>query len=241
MSTTLRRLTNRIHYSECFCVLRRYCPYQNTLNKIPANHHEIYSQISAHCSCPCAYCQDSPNLRSCLFPHSEVVGIPSKLLKDLPNFDRLDLNSLCNVNRIHTEYQIFARNADTLYRQDPQRHQLVVQIPDSTVSSVPYIHKVFGSDDPWLDDSYELLSIESRVAIDFNATVQVDTRPIQLVIKQIQRCPCKFVPCQCTPLTAFELMSLQFQTTVDSQNLPCVSFSLLHLFSLTNRKYLVLF
>ena len=109
------------------------------------------------------------------------------------------------------------------------------------MSSVPYIHKVFGSDDPWLDDSYELPSIESRIAVDFNATVQVDTRPIQLDVKQIQRCPCNFVPCQCTPLTAFELMSLQFQTTVDSQNLPCVSFNILHLFSLTNRKYLVLF
>ena len=139
----------------------------------------IYCQITL-CSFPCAYCQDFPNLRSCLFPQSEVVGLPLDFIKDIPDFDRLDLNSLCIANRIHTEYRVFARNADMLYRQDIERHQFVVHISDSDVSSTPYIHKVFASEDPWTDDSFELPSIESQIPIDFNGTVQVDTSPIQL-------------------------------------------------------------
>ena len=111
-----------------------------------------------------------------------------------------------------------------LYRQDIERHQFVVHISDSDVSSTPYIHKVFASEDPWTDDSFELPSIESQIPIDFNGTVQVDTSPIQLDANQVLRCPCNTVPCQCTPLTSFELMSLQFQHTVDSQKLPCVSY-----------------
>ena len=110
-----------------------------------------------------------------------------------------------------------------LYRHDIQRYQFIIHISDSDVSTTPYIYKFFGSADPWTDNSFELPFVESQIPIDFNGTVQVDTSPIQLDATQVVRCPCNEVPCQCTPLTSTELMSLQFQHTVDSQNLPCVS------------------
>ena len=222
ISTTLQQLSTRIQYTECRCVLRRYCPYRNTVEELSDDLRVIYRQITL-CSCPCAYCQDAPYLRNCLFPQSEVFGVPSNFVKDIPDFDRLDLNSLCIANRIHTDYRVFARNADLLYRHDIRRQQLVVRISDSDVSSTPYIYKVFGSEDPWTDDSFELPSAESQIPINFDGTVQVDNSPIQLDATQVIRCPCNDVPCQCTPLTSTELMSLQFQHTVDSQNLPCVS------------------
>ena len=223
ITTTLARLSTRIQYTECRYVIRRYCPFRNTVDELSEDLRIIYRQITL-CSGPCAYCQDFPNLRSCLFPQSEVVGLSPNFIKDILDFDSLDLNYLSIANIIHTEYRVIARNADMLYRQDIQRHQFVVHISDSDVCSTTYIHKVFGSEDPWTDDSFELPSIESQIPIYFNGTVKVDTGPIQLDANQVLRCPCNTVPCQCTPLTSFELMSLQFQHTVDSQKLPCVSY-----------------
>ena len=222
ITTTLKRLTKRMSYTDCLCVRRRYCPYRNTIEELTPDLRVIYQEIT-RCSCPCAYCQDVPSLRNCLFPQGEVFGLPSRLVLDIPDFDRLNLNSLCVANRIHTDYRVFARNADLLYRHDTRRQQIVVCVPDSDVSSTPYIHKVFGLDDSWTDDPLKLPSVESQVPIDFDGTIQVDNSPIQLDATQVIRCSCNGVPCQCTPLTSTELMSLQFQHTVDSQNLPCVS------------------
>jgi hypothetical protein len=176
ITTALKQLSTRIQYTECRCVLRRYCPYRNNIDELSEDLRIIYYQITL-CSCPCAYCQDAPYLRSCLFPQSEVVGLPSNIVKDIPDFDRLDLNSLCIAYRIYTDNRVFARNADLLYIR---RQQFVVRISDSDVSSTPYIYKVFGSEDPWTDDSFELPSFESQIPIDFNGTVHVDTSLIQL-------------------------------------------------------------
>ena len=113
--------------------------------------------------------------RSCLFLHSKVVDIPLKPSKALPDFDRLHLNSLCNAVRIHAKYRIFARNLSVLYRQNPERSQLVVSIHKSNVSSTSNIHYVFCSDNPWFNDSFEI-SLKSQIVAGLqNATVLVDT------------------------------------------------------------------
>ena len=185
ISTSERELGENADFRHCPCVQRRYCPQANTLKNLPRKERFQYRQVP-ECFCVCAYCIDSPSLRTKLFPQSEAYGMTPVLTADTPGVNRLNYGDICYDNQRLEGLQIVTRNLQLMYQVDPGRHSYAIRVPYSDGSGKTFKQRVFESKSGWGSDSDdEPSSFES--VLDYDAVARSNFDDLVLQPTKVRR------------------------------------------------------
>jgi hypothetical protein len=216
VSDSERELGEDADFRHCPCVQRRFCPQNNTVKNLPRRERSQYLQVPV-CYCECAYCIDSPTLRTNLFPQSEAYGMTPVLISDTPGVNRLNYGDTCYDNQRLEGFQIVTRNLQLMYQTDPGRHTYAIRVPCSDGSGKTVKQKVFESKSGWGSDSEEESSLFESV-LNFDDVARSNLDELVLQPTKVRRLN------GYKPLSAEEFPSVRLGSFKDVNGLTRVSF-----------------
>ena len=137
VSESDRELGKDAGFRHCPCVHRRFCPQENSVKNLPRKERFQYTHVP-ECYCVCAYCEDSPTLRTKLFPQTEAYGMTPVLTADTPGINRFHYGDVCYDNQRLEGFQIVTRNLQQMYQADSGQHSYAIRVPSSDGSGKSY-------------------------------------------------------------------------------------------------------